>query len=290
MFYLEFFVSLITICTHCLGIYLLVKCKHSFPNSSQLIFLINLSLSEMSIVIMRTLSIITSLIVNDEAVKIEMSFWFHTIIALSLSLPYYFIMIFMALDRFFEVFLNIRYPLYWSPRSTKWLLGMLWILTLLLVFVVGFQPTLDEPTLAIFCFMYFYPVMDTIVILVSLFVYTYIFIKIRKKRVGLTEPSTKNTTKVAQFSNDGNIRVTLSRKKSSTFFVPFMIILTFFLLVAVPDLVGLLKYLIDSSIYQDSQATYLFIFYFLGLTSDAIIYILLYKKLRKRLLKILCCR
>ena len=89
----------------------------------------------------------------------------------------YMVMITLTMDRFFRVYLNIKFSLYWSDSQSTKLVAGLWAmqLTLLAVFYL-IEVTADNLN------TYLFVVYDSIFLMIAIITYSYIFIKIKKNR------------------------------------------------------------------------------------------------------------
>ena len=153
-----------------------------------------------------------------------------------IAMAYYFIMFAITLDRFLELQLNIKYPLYWNKNRTKntlillcCMLNVAWVVLLCTVFSYqqpGLMLNIHEKIYRIY-FTYLTPIFDTVFVIFATIVYSYIFYKLHKNRKTeqtLVKQVRRNETKT-------NINVKVKRYR-----VPFWIILTFILFWIVPNI------------------------------------------------------
>ena len=97
-------------------------------------------------------------------------------------------MIFLTLDRFFSIFLNIKYPLFWTYSKTIKLVIGAWIFNLLML--VAFW--LNRVSLTVLN-TYLYVIFDILFLVTSIGTYTYIIAMIRKKQKVCNLELTNNT-------------------------------------------------------------------------------------------------
>ena len=117
--YVSFSVPIIL---HVFGIFILLKTPSSELGSTCKAFFINLSIAE--IVICST-SIIFRIFPQSFQIAILVQYLFGCNMM-------YLVMIFLTADRFFRVYLNIKFHLYWNDSRTKFLLVISWILNAVL--------------------------------------------------------------------------------------------------------------------------------------------------------------
>jgi len=89
----------------------------------------------------------------------------------------YTVMMTLTLDRFFRVYLNIKFALYWPDSHSTKLVGCLWVLQMILLAAYY----LMEVT-ANHLDTYLFIVYDFIFLVISISTYSYIFVKIKKNR------------------------------------------------------------------------------------------------------------
>lgn len=267
---------------HSLGLYILWKSRKSFSNKSQYQFLIHLSTSQILFVSLGIVSRILIVYLNYSRV----SFWLLSIQYVNSALVYFLVMIFMTFDRFFEIYLNIRYPLYWCEKYTKILLTIVWLVASVLVFPILLYPSFNEDLLSKFCFLYFYPFLESIILLSCLIIYTYIFTKLKKTYVQPEIPNKDIKSIKNRHTGSNNGHRTYNRKrKTFAIFVPGLIVLTFILFIFIPDLIASHGHFADFQLTA-SLKMYIYFSYLIGISCDVFVYILSYKCLRKTFLRI----
>lgn len=153
---------------HIFSVYILHLAKKTSLQNTQRLFFMHLSISEILIQLFAILRRVGRIYQND-----DMIIYMNLAQAGFSFIVYYLVMIFITLDRFFIVYLNIQYPLFWCDQRTKYLITFTWCLaagTLVTCFLLKPKET--------FLMVYFYPVFGLICILIAVLCYSYIFCKI----------------------------------------------------------------------------------------------------------------
>jgi len=151
---------------HMFGIFILLKTPSSELGSTYKAYFVNLSVAEMVICI-------TSIVFRVFPHTIEIAYLVQYLFGCNVM---YLVMIFLTLDRFFRVYWNIKFYLYWNDRRTKILLAVSWILN---VALFASYPVVTASVLRRVLAMTF-PVYDVLFLIISTVTYTYIFKKIRQ--------------------------------------------------------------------------------------------------------------
>ena len=267
---------------HMLGIVTLTKLKSKYIYGTQKYLIIALSLLILGVVALSTAreSIFHAKRsrVDNTALCISL---YHIIVFGSM---YYFIMFAITIDRFLEVRLNIKYPLYWNMNKTKKTLILVSFMlnvafAVLLCIILQYRQSLmvrnihDKINKNVY--IYFTPTIDTIFLISATAVYLYIFSKLRKtkrKEEALRKQVTGNETPLQRIHNI---------KKSR---VPFWIIITFVLFNIVPNMLQLILYICSVS-HEYFHVVY-YGLYRIGYISNAIVYIFNLDKVRVKLSKL----
>ena len=259
-------VNLVTAILHILGCYLLTcQYRYGVQTSNQL-FLINLSISEGTLNILEILSIPINGIesISEQVVRTidDCQYYVKIVRGYGCVVMYYLTMVYLTLDKLFDILLNIRYPLYWREEYTKRLLKATWGITLTIAitasivhyfYQVEFHEILDT---------YAYPILDVIFILIALVTYGFIFHKYKQTR----RPPVGGMTAIP---SPGRFQIFMK----SRFFIPVLLITTFITFMAIPDMIS--PYCIHH-IWEDrsnAENTMIRISFAVSYLSDAIIYI-----------------
>lgn len=207
---------LLNMCGSCLLV--IVYRTGTVDANPQHIFIINLAVTQMLI---GAVNLVRALFVPK---SIEHHLTIFRIFSLNTTL--YLTMIFITLDKLIEIYLNIKYSLYWNEKKTKWLLLATWTInvTLALVITLTYHFT-DEISLLNPIGVYYVVVFDILFALVAVITYGYIFEKYRQTRI---QPSRHTSTTRPPQQSAFSIFV------NSKFYLSAMLIVTFMLFSAVP--------------------------------------------------------
>lgn len=103
-------------------------------------------------------------------------------------LMYFTVMTFLTLDRFAEVKLNLKYPVYCTTKKTITMLFLAFIISLLLfvgLLIYLVDETSDWYNWHKFLFSYLVTTIQSIFLIIAFITYIYIFKKLRKNRLAL---------------------------------------------------------------------------------------------------------
>lgn len=270
---------------HVIGFYLLYT-KSAGINKSQKLFLLNLSMSEIMLCVISLVRTICEFMFgssNTYTTNIYIIFY-------SFSVTYYMIMICLTLDRLAKFYFNMRYSMYWTPKKTKLLLGIVWLVagTQDVLFYVycskGGLSTKNQISKAYV--VYVYPTLDTMFLVIATTTYSYIFKKFsHSARVTTTSISCYNAQSDRRTSHGtSNVKVSNrtgatnksklpTRRRSTKLLLPSLLVLSFIVFVVLCDLV---YFLMERNILSNSTTLYyLFgVTFYVGLAVDAIIYVI----------------
>ena len=253
---------------HSLGIYLMTNVQTR--NRIQDIIIINLSITEIFMSICEcSQNIILRFNINPIVVD-----YFIVLECALFVLPSVWIMGLLALNRFLEIYLNIKYNLIVNRKRIRiplivfWVIGVLNALTL-----VYLRSKYDTVSTIIFKFLL--PTSEALFVFIAVGSYSYIWKKFCEQR-------TKIHRRSQQFNRQ---RMGFLKKK---FFPPFLIIVAFFIFVLIPDLLNLVFLHVLKLKESPMINSIIQVLYVIGFICDALIYIflqphvarLLYSKLR----------
>lgn len=286
----HFFIDFLTITLHLFGLFLLrnVKASQNF-HEIQRYLLIQLSLYELVCGLSFLVEDVIILLIDyngssNTVLLAKVKLVLVTIINLPSFILFVTIMLFITIDRFLYVYLNIRYPLVCRLRKIKIIFGV-WQMTLVLLallIIIFHQHASSFNTVAKFM----WPIGDVLFLAVSIGTYSYVFMKIRKNRKIDTQISSRVNSEgrnelqlncETQFSRD------IVRKNSlmKPFFMLGLLILSFSVFIIIPDEVVFWHLLLNLKINEDLNSIMTIVFK-LGYFSDAFIYIFLQKEILKR--------
>ena len=253
--------SAFAILLHALGLYLLHK-----PNSlevNQKLYLIQMSILEILLIVCQNITIYSKIFVKNTL--------FHeyaSLISYAVGLSWNNVLIMLTFDRFLQVYLNIKYMLYITERKTKiiiffcYLVGICFglLLTVLNVMLYSGAGIMRS---------YFYPMYGTILVIIFLVTYLYIYKRIRVVRI---------TQRVQSTNHRRN-------RQRRGIFVPFWIMFTFIIFILVPGTIFV--FVFDTLKYEKYMPYIWRLFWSIGFISDALIYIIFNEPMRKIFLRLI---
>ena len=256
---------------HLSGMYFLTCLRYSAMNGCQRLFLFHLSLSEFGLTFLETTKRIVYIVINtEESIITE---YINIIQFSSTSMVYYFIMIYLTVDRFFELYLNMKYPFYRSERKTRHLLRFTWIVFVTLAILLSVLYKYYSIDYNKLFYIYIWPITEVIFVIVAIGTYGYVMRMIyeNKKSINLVRRAILHSV-----NNDNLTAGTQNRSvfKESAFYLPTLIILTFVLFQVVPDLTVFFV-MISGRTISEGVYSGVFITYMFSIFTDAVIYIFL---------------
>ena len=243
---------------HVVGIILLYKAKGGLPNER--IITLNLAIAEMLFCV---LNVIFCIIVLSDPLLTSTQIMILFCISATFFFSTRFAVLHVIIDRFLDIWLNIKYPLYMINKKlrfaivTQWILGF--IFATIIIFLVSFNFISINTVAAIrVC-------LDIIILIAAVVTFTYLFLKV------------KNLENITQGKEHNRISSILVNFK-----IPMLMVATF----VVFNISGSICYFVRTNEYRSAVFEVLSI---CGWCSDALIYIFLQKRVR-RLLPLKCCR
>lgn len=228
--YVLVFFNTISVVFHPVGIYLLtIIYKTGKKEKIATLYLINLSISEF---LRNLLSIATSPIVYDailphtnatlSLICHELSSYLGLMSAILVEIIYYASMIFLTLNRLFEIQLNIRYHLFWSLRKAKWSLVVTWFIAVITWVAISVIDSLHKIKEIKLLSLYAYIILDMIYVFIAIITYFVIFRTYKAAIAALPRRKAKKT---------------LSKYRQPRFNVLVLLIASFIILVALTDFI-----------------------------------------------------
>ena len=272
--FISFSLSPIVLCTHVLTLYLLKK-DRSLGNIQK--YLLE------TLCVTEVFSVISLLIRGIDQLYswlgFEIAIFFGETTA---HLMYFFVMAFITWDRFAEIKLNLKYPLYCNSKKTKALLVIAFFISLSLFVVllsIQFITNGELYYYELYLTVYVFPIFHGIFIISAVFVYSYIFKKLRKSQIGLL----KVRKQLRLQMNSLNSRNAINLKSKPKLVMPSLIVLTFLIFSTLPHCL-LLVWIFSSwnKIFNFIPVLYLF-----GWFVDPVIYILSVKSIQQLFRRIL---
>lgn len=267
MFYVILMFHVLVIFTHIVALKVLINKKQKRLKGNQKMLLITLSVAELTYAVVnigKLLCFLHNLINLNDA--------FFTLNFVSTFWMYWVIMTLITVDRFLEIYLNIKYNILCSPKKTKTVLIIAIVISFLLL-VPAFQ--VKKETLISFGILFCYPILESFFIILASVTYLYIFKQVLRHR--------KITMKVQKQLRRNN-RVTNPMHFGNRFkvFVPSLIIITFVFFMFVPNAISLS--ILKGFVKPEVQGI-VFILIPIGLVADPVIYIFSLKGIRQPSIK-----
>lgn len=262
LYYQLLLLHCISISLHCLGLFLL-SAQIKKDRSHQVPIMMNLSVAE----IFMSVFDVTYNVMTRENVDTNIRIYVYTVQCTCFVISCFLILTVLTLDRFFEVYLNLKYPIYFTKNVVRCCLAGCWCIgfslgtTLCIVRYVYGINTLDV------IYRVLFPLFEIIFFACAVMTYAYIY---SKYRLLLHNPVGNNNGSEA-----------FGKPK---FFVPTLIIFTFFLFAIIPDQLHLFLFYIYK-IGSDLVLSIILTLYVIGFICDAVIYIFFQRTTREILRK-----
>ena len=254
--------DIIVLLIHILALTLLITVKQNNVLGSQKILLIALCVTEL-----------TYAVVNLGALSfayMEMKDIYEALLILNfpcLILLHVFLMYLITIDRFLEIYLNIKYNIMWSPKKTMFVILLaltLSFLSLIPSFVIGLRKIL------FFVNVYILPILELIFIIAASVIYSYIIKKVLQYR--------RNNKRLREQLHENNKVVHHTNLKNPLkIFAPTLIIITFVLFMVGSNVVSVFAFFKKP---RRNVRNIPFILLPVGFVADAITYIFNLKSVR----------
>ena len=228
--------NIINIVLHGIGIYLLYCLYNRCTHRIQQIYLINLSVTECILNVLEALKLLRLLVPISDKTGKTLDLIIPYVIMMQftgISLVFYFAMIYITLDRFLEIVLNIKYPLYWNKYKAKYLLIFTWVVGAVSGIIVCLANTYTGFQWEGLFFKYVYPTIELSFVILAVMTYSFIFHKYRRCK-NIPTPSI-NKRNVIQFQRPSLLLVF----RQSRFYVSVLLVISFLLFMVAADLIYL---------------------------------------------------
>ena len=269
--------DLVVIFVQVLAFTLLINVKQNDVGGSQKILLIALCMTELTYILVDICEQSCFLMRIN---YVHEALWLFN--ASSITFMYIFIMTLIVMDRFLEIYLNIKYKIFWSPQKTKIVL-IIALATCLLAFIPFFVIGLvlkESRFVASLMFYFIYPILELIFIVTCSCVYYYIIKQLVKLRRNTMKQQTQHQEKGSKptYHKGFNYRFKI--------FVPTLIIVTFLLFMVVPNVIRLCAFL--KMVKTEVAYIVSFTLIPIGFIADPCIYIFNLSAVRSLLRRKLC--
>ena len=188
---------------------------------------------------------------------------------------YFLIMTYLTLDRLFLVLLHLRYPLFWNKIRTIFLLKLTWLVCILGAVSVLIANHLIHIHPLYYADMYVYPSFDIAFLTIATITYAVMFEKYRKSKMNVVQHVTVGSSN--QFRPS-----TIQLFRKSRFYIPMLLITSFVVFMAIPDLVQTF-YVTMQDVEDEVLGNVLRILWAMSYLTDAVIYIWLKVSVRELL-------
>lgn len=264
---------------HCVGIYLLcTRCANIGENQKYLI--INLCLSEIFVTISGSVRTLMLSLYG----KTNFTYHLSGIANIAASFPYYMTMYLLTLDRFAEIYLNIKYPLYWSEKHSRYAMAIIWsVASILLIYLfvnILLYPRTGFLRIEKICFLYVFSIADFVFMVIALFTYSFIGKRLRRNRRTVSVGVVKLTKDIMKIDQSLDKKKCFNKGINRHLKLPTLLIVSFFIFIEIPDLVIFCMYHANATMTKTVMMSCR-ILYGIGFTFDAFLYVLLSTRLRK---------
>ena len=154
-----------------------------------------------------------------------------------------------------EIYLNLKYPLYWNFICTRNLMIAMWFTCITLSVAIFFIPGFTTTRMFKLCYTYLFPPIELVFLLIAICVYGYVFIKIR------WNPLLRTNSTVQQ----------QQRNRMSEFLVAALVVITFILFAVLPDFVQFHAHAVGRKLLEEVDLFH--VMYLLAMFVDAVIYL-----------------
>ena len=256
---------------HAFGFFLLITTQFEDENLTQRLYFILLSFSELFV---SGIAVVAGWSIKSQSyeypVKMIRGFFGYTLM--------YEVMIALTVDRFLKIFLNIKYPLYWTYSRTVKLCIALLVLNGMMCLTFWLTKTSIDTLNT-----YYYLPFDIIFLIVAVVTYGYIFIKIVNNwKIRNSELSMNSQSEEIQPQEAIRIH---QNKLLKQFMSNFLLVVTFLIFTVVPDLVYFCYGLNSYKDMKEWTKALMTIFYSISYICDFFIYTFSSITIRKKLLR-----
>lgn len=190
---------------------------------------------------------------------------------------HYSIMTALTFDRFFEIFLNIKYHLYCSKRRTHGIIYAIWFLAILFTAFLYVVEKVDWIGLDVKqILLYFYPLFSFTCVIVGLSTYLYIFIKMFMSKQSYLENISRASFDISRSSFQR------TRKALKQGYLLGLLMASFTFFIMIPESIYF-YYGLNKLPISHTLKTVLTTFYFCAYTADVFIYLFASEAFRKTL-------
>ena len=258
---------------HSIGIWILCSVKMALAN--QRLIILNLALAELLSCIERIIYTSGSLADFRNTIWLRFGFFLHLFAAFITK----FIMLLLTLDRFLEIYFHMKYAVYLTRKKLFYILITLWLLSAGLSVTLVLVAIFVSEVLKMYAlFFYVYFGIDIVITIAAVSTYIYFFVKVR-------------SFKQKERKLSGHL-IQHKQSTSNKFLVPCLTIATYILFNVTGTTIHMAIQLMEDKYAPTSLIIALshigFLLMLLGWVSDWMIYIILQRNVRKKLMKTCC--
>ena len=181
-----------------------------------------------------------------------------------LSFVFFMAILFIIMDRFLSVLLNVKYGIYCTKKRIKRLLITTWVIGSVIAVSISVAQYTCNYEWEHKLYIYFYPIMEFSIIAVTFATYSFIFSRYKKSL------QQHRTTRCGEFNTTSSSSFTLFRK--SKFYIPVLLVGTFIVFMVLPDMV-MLYYGVLGNNMSETLSAFCMLSYSLSNLADGWIYI-----------------
>ena len=270
--------NMLNVVLHTIGTHALVSIYGRSRHKPQRLYIINLSVCEGLINLLEGIRNVPEFFSISSHVKptVDAARYYVSIITFTgISFVYYLDMIILTLDRLATIILGLKYSQYWDEMKAKCLLIVTWVIGICISIAVSLAFALKGFDWETVFYKYFYPTLEFCFIIIAVLTYSLIF----RKRSN----STRKLSNISGMEVPVNKESKCKEFKKSFFFVPSLLIITFFVFMIIPDLTYLFVGIINNNPSETLSVT-CWISYAVSNLADAGIYIYFLPDIREYLL------
>ena len=271
---IEILLNFSVILIHTLVLFTLLKFRKNDVKGSRKCLLLSLYLDEIAYSIV---SVTINLLSREPNITPQIRKHLTICRRALILIMYYLIMIYITIDRFLVIFLNIKYPVLWSPRKAAYLVLGSFSFSCIISFATSFSWAFYRWNASKIYHVYIYPILAIVFLASFLITYIYIFQKLRKnwreKKVLRTQLSQGSQTSCSAAAPN---------KSKFKLYAPTLIIFTFAIFVVVPNMIKIVDEMTYSRVPRFIRTTQ-WVLLPMGFLLDALICLYSSKMIQQKL-------
>lgn len=262
---------------HLFGIYWIQKSRHIDANQKH--YISHISLLEIVIMICQ------NIFVYLKVYGYDVTYYYVSLFSAAVGFVWNNILIMLTVDRFLQVYLNIKYVNHVTRAKTLISISMCYLLgicSVLILVLVNTNLHISHEIIR----LYFYSFYAAVVCIVFGLTYLYIYYRIRVCR------NADDALCKSQHSNLKDSQKKQQQPKRGTF-IPFWIVFTYILFIVIPGIIYVVLFTVLK--IEISLGTKLMVYHIwrvcwlIAFTTDAMIYILSHERIRRKFVRLLKC-